>query len=140
MNEFVTGGNMRYIISLPCLMFFFFTISCVGQNGELKEKLANHVKVTEIQGTKNQKLVPLGKERHAYVPREILIKFRQGTDERTIDAIQRELHLKIIKIVSRPNLYLMKILDGSSVEVIMEQLQDFQEVVYSEPNYIRTIY
>ncbi len=131
---------MRYIIGLPCLMVFFFTISCVGQNGELKEKLANHVKVTEIQGTKNQKLVPLGKERHAYVPGEILIKFREGTDERTIEAIQRELHLETIRIVSRPNLYLMKILDGSSVERIMERLHDFQEVAYSEPNYVVTVY
>ncbi len=131
---------MRYIISLTCLMIFFFTIYCAGQNRELKEKSANHVKVTELQRAEHQKLAPLGKERHNYVPGEILIKFRDGTDERTIEAIQKELHLKTIKIVSRPNLYLMKILDGSSVERIMERLHDFQEVAYSEPNYVVTVY
>ena len=131
---------MRYMISLPCLMVFFFAISCGGQNKESKEKLANHVKVTEIHGTEHQKLAPSGKRRHEYVPGEILIKFREGTDEPTIEVIQRELNLKTIKIVSRPDLYLMKILDGSSVESIMERLQDFQEVAYAEPNYIVSVY
>jgi hypothetical protein len=34
----------------------------------------------------------------------------------------------------------MKILDGSSVESVMERLGKFKEVKYAEPNYIRTIH
>ncbi len=131
-------GIMRYIIGLSCLTVFFFAISCAGQNRESKEKLANHLKVTETHGAEHQKLAPLRKESRDYVPGEILVKFKDGTDTQAIKAIQRELHLKTIKIVSRPNLYLMKILDGSSVERIVERLRNYEEVKYSEPNYIRT--
>ncbi len=95
---------------------------------------------TEIYGREHQKLVPLHKEKKNYVPGEILIKFRKETDEQAIETIQRKLHLTTIKIVSRPNLYLMKILDGSTVGEIMERVQDFQEIAYSEPNYIVTAY
>ena len=104
-----------------------------------RKNLTNHPQ-TEIYVKEHQKLVPLHKEKKNYVPGEILIRFRAGTDEQAIETIQRKLHLTTIKIVSRPNLYLMKILDGSSVEKIMERLQDFQKVKYSEPNHIVTAY
>jgi hypothetical protein len=55
------------------------------------------------------------------------------------EAIQKEVHLETIRLVSKPNLYLMKILDGSSVESVMERLRNYEDVQYSEPNYIRTI-
>ncbi|MBW1677423.1 MAG: hypothetical protein JRJ79_12650 [Deltaproteobacteria bacterium] len=61
-------------------------------------------------------------------------------DEHAIENIQRELSLKTIRVVHAPNLYLMKILNGSSVETIMERLKDFPEVAFSEPNYIVTMH
>jgi hypothetical protein len=45
-----------------------------------------------------------------------------------------------IRIISKPNLYLMKIRDDSSVESVMECLRKFKEVKHAEPNYIRTIH
>jgi hypothetical protein len=70
----------------------------------------------------------------------IRVKFKDGTTDQAIAAIQRELHLETISIVSKANLYLIKILDTSSVVSVMERLRHYKEVQYSEPNYIRTIH
>jgi len=115
-------------------------ISCADQGMKPKEKSLRHPQVTEMQEREQPKVAPSGIERKGYMPGQILVKFKDGTDTQVIVAIQRELHLKPIKIVSRPNLYLMKILDGSSVERTVERLRNYEEVKYSEPNYVRTTY
>ena len=84
------------------------------------------------------KLEPAGGEGKNYVPGEIMIKFHAGTSEKAIQEIMRELHLETIRIVSKPDLHLMKILDGSSVESVLERLRKYEEVKYAEPNYMRT--
>ena len=119
------------------LTILVLTTCCVGQGVGIKEKSTHYSQVTEIQGREQPKLAPSGRERKDYIPGEILVKFKDGTDPQTIEAIQRELHLKTIREFSSPNLYLMKILDGSSVERIVERLRNYEEVKYSEPNYIR---
>jgi len=94
----------------------------------------------EIKATRQQKVKvspPLGNESRNYVPGEIIIKFRKGTDKQVIEAIQTKLNLETIRIVSSPNVYLIRIKDGDSVEDVVGQLREFQEVVHSEPNYIR---
>jgi hypothetical protein len=73
------------------------------------------------------------------VPGQILVKFKQGTDQKAIEGIQKELALKTIRVVSKPYLYLMKITDGTLVEKMIIRLQDFDQVLYSEPNYIISI-
>jgi len=119
-------------------VILLLTISCAGQSTKPKEKSSRHPQVTEMQEREQPKLAPSGIERKDYIPGEILVKFKDGTDTQAIEAIQRELHLKTIREFSSPNLYLMKILDGSSVERIVERLRNYEEVKYSEPNYIRT--
>jgi len=131
---------MKYMNIFQCLVILLLTISCSGQSTKPKEKSSRHPQLTEMQEREQPKLAPSGIERKDYRPGEILVKFRDGTDTQAIETIQRQLRLKTIKIVSRPNLYLMKILDGSSVEGVMERLQDFHEVAYSEPNYLVTVY
>jgi hypothetical protein len=54
----------------------------------------------------------------------------------SIDSIQEEMKLETIKIISKPNLYLMKILDRSSIEQVIDNLNKYSEVEYSEPNFI----
>ena len=114
-------------------------ISCSGQNMEPKEKLSHNFQVTKTQPNKRQKLTLIEEKRKDYVPGEIIVKFKDGTDDQVIKNIQRELHLETIRLVYKPNLYLMKILDGSSVENVIEHLQNYNEVKYSEPNYFRSI-
>jgi hypothetical protein len=130
---------MRPTSTLQLLVIFFLTISCADGHLESQEKAASHPQAIEIQGSDQPKLSPGGGEIKNNVPGEILVKFRYGTTDQTKEAIQKEVHLETVRLVSKPNLYLMKILDGSSVESVMERLGKFKEVKYAEPNYIRTI-
>lgn len=122
------------------LIILLLTTSCVGQGMNIKEKSSHYSQATEIQRREQPELAPSGRQRKGYIPGEILVKFKNGTDSQAIEALQSELHLRTIRVVSSPNLYLMKILDGSSVERIMECLRNYEEVKYSEPNYVRTVY
>jgi len=74
-----------------------------------------------------------------YAPGEVLVKFRDGTDAGTIARIQREVHLETVRMVSSPNLLLMRIVDQTSVEETVQRLQRYDEVVLAEPNYVRRI-
>jgi len=120
------------------LIILVLTLSCASQSPEGQEKLAQPPSDIEIHGSDQPKLPPPGGERKNYVPGEILIKFHDGTSEKAIQVIKRDLHLETIRVVSKPNLYLMKILDGSAVENVVERLRGYEEVKYSEPNYLRT--
>jgi hypothetical protein len=131
---------MRRTNTLQLLVIFLLTISCADRHPEAQEKAASHPQAIEIQGGEQPKLSPAGGETKNYVPGEILVKFRDGTTDQAKEAIQKEVHLETIRLISKPNLYLMKILDGSSVESVMERLGKLKEVKYAEPNYIRTIH
>lgn len=74
-----------------------------------------------------------------YVPGEVLVRFAKDTDPDVIQAIQKKLHLQIIRKLSISDLYLMKIMDGASVEEIIIKLKDYKEVLYAEPNYINKL-
>jgi hypothetical protein len=73
------------------------------------------------------------------MPAEILVRFKDEVEIKTIERIQRETGLRILKVVSSPQLYLMEITDGSAVEVMLERLKGYPEIVYAEPNRIRTL-
>ncbi|NIR17873.1 MAG: hypothetical protein GWN86_29820 [Desulfobacterales bacterium] len=130
---------MRRTKTLQLLVIILLAISCADRHSEVQEKAASHPQAIEIQASDQPKLSPADGETKNYVPGEILVKFRDGTTDQAKEAIQRKVHLETIRIISKPNLYLMKILDGSSVESVMERLGKFKEVKYAEPNYIRTI-
>jgi hypothetical protein len=123
---------------LMFLIILVVAISCASQHPEGQEKLAYPPGDIEVHGSDQPKLQPPGGESKNYVPGEILVKFYNGTDEKAIQEIKRDLYLETIRIVSKPNLYLMKILDGSSVENVLERLRKYEEVKYAEPNYVRT--
>ncbi len=127
---------MRYVISFIWLMIFLFTFSCKGQKSDFKGAPVNQINMSETKGAKHRELAPIDKESHKYIPGEILIKFKDGTDVQSIKTIQKRLGLRTIKVVPKLNIYRMKIQNGSSVEEVMKRLQSFREVEYSEPNYI----
>ena len=129
---------MRQTIIFQAIFIIFLIISCADRHSEMQEKTATHPQGIEIQASDQPKLSPAGGETKNYVPGEILVKVKSGTTVQAKEAIQREVHLETIRLISKPNLYLMKILDGSSVERVLERLGKFKEVQYAEPNYIRT--
>jgi hypothetical protein len=65
------------------------------------------------------------------------VRFREGIDQGEIQRIQRETGVQILKAVSNNNLFLMKIMDGSSVEDAIRRLKAYPEILYAEPNYGR---
>jgi hypothetical protein len=117
-------------------MIFVFSISCKYQKSDFNADLVNQINTSEAKGTKNPKLAPIGKESYNYIPGEILIKFKDGTDLQSIKTIQKRLCLRTIKVVPKLNIYRMKIENGSSVQEVMKRLEGFLEVEYSEPNYM----
>jgi hypothetical protein len=129
---------MRRTITFQVIFILFLSISCADRPSAVQEKAVSHPQAIEIQASDQPKLSPAGGETKNYVPGEILVKFRDGTTDQAKEAIQRKVHLETIRLISKPNLYLMKILDGSSVESVMERLGKFKEVKYAEPNYIRS--
>jgi hypothetical protein len=131
---------MRRTNTLQLLVIFFLIISCADRHPEAQEKGVSHPKAIDIHGSDQPKLSPVGGETENYVAGEILVKFRNGTSGQIKEAIKKEVHLETIRLFSKPNLYLMRILDGSSVENAIERLGKFKEVEHAEPNYIRTIH
>jgi hypothetical protein len=109
---------MRRTNTLQVIVILFLTISCADRNLEEQEKEASHPQAIEIQGSEQPKLSPAGGETKNYVPGEILVKFRDGTTDQMKEAIQKE---------------------KSSAESVSERLRNYEDVQYSEPNYIRTI-
>lgn len=127
------------ILNWITLIILLLATSCVGQGMSIDTESPQNSQATETKKREALKADSSGLKRKSYAPQEILVKFKEGTDRQDIEAIQRELHLKTIRVVSNPDLYLMKIPDGSSVEQVMEYLSKYEEVKYSEPNYVRTV-
>lgn len=73
------------------------------------------------------------------VPGEVLVRFRDNTDERLMGRIERECGLELLKVVSAPSLVLMKIVGGASQEEVLRRLKAFPEVLQAEPNTVRTL-
>jgi hypothetical protein len=115
-------------------MVFLFAFSCTGQKSDIKGDQEDQITMSETKWSKGSS--PIGIESHKYIPGEILIKFKDGTDMESIKTIQEKLDLRTIKVVPNQNIYHMKIQNDSSVEEVMKRLQGFREVEYSEPKYI----
>ena len=65
-----------------------------------------------------------------------MIKFNPEADPEAIARIQAELKLEKMREFRSPNLFLMKITDGSSVEAVIEKSKTYAEITYAEPNYV----
>ena len=119
---------MKLIMALILSSIFVVTtISCQGtptaQPGLEKTEPVSR----GISGVKGQD----------YVKSELLVKFRSGVSRPAIEEIIGNLNLEIIKVVSAPNLYLLKVRGDSTIPEIIDCLKQVEGVEYSEPNYIR---
>jgi hypothetical protein len=128
---------MKQAIITCWFIAILITISCTGYATQPEPKAARPAGSTEGECGKDP-TGPSKGERNGYAPAQVLVKFKEGTQPQEIEAIQRELHLQTLRIVSKPNLYLMKIQDGFSVQEIVSRLKGFKAVEYAEPNYMRT--
>ena len=117
------------------MIFLILPLACDGQNNYY---LKSKNKTTQ---SANKKLDQPGIEQPQgqqpeYVPNEVLVQFNPDVDPETIARIQAELSLETAREFRSPNLFLMKITDGSSVEAIIEESKAYKEIKYAEPNYV----
>lgn len=86
---------------------------------------------------------PVQEELQGTMPRykegEILVRFRDGIVRTKIEEILNRLSLTILYSYAIPNLYLVQTPRDETVETILEKLQTYPEVLYSEPNTIISI-
>ena len=130
---------MKGVRFIHLLVLTLLTMSCTGSATPPEQHLTDVLQAGGVQGQKSLKSKPSGRKTEDHVSAQVLVKFKEGTEEQIIEAIQAELHLQTIRIIPRPNLYLMKIQNGFSVQETIKRLQEFKAVEYAEPNLIRTI-
>ncbi|KPK26363.1 MAG: hypothetical protein AMK69_12245 [Nitrospira bacterium SG8_3] len=131
---------MKSVGFIHLLVLTFLTMSCTGSATPPEQRPADAVQAGGVQGQDDPRSGSTGGRKSGdHVPEQVLVKFREGTKEQTIRAIENQLHLQTIRIIPRPNLYLMKIENGFSVQETIKRLQEFEAVEYAEPNLIRTI-
>jgi hypothetical protein len=130
---------MKGVGFIHWLLLTFLTMSCTGSATPPEEHPTGAVQAGGVQGQDDLKSGPSGRKSEDHVPEQVLVKFWDGTQKQTIQAIQTQLHLQTLRIISRPNLYLMKIQNGFSVQETIKRLRQSKAVEYAEPNYVRTI-
>ena len=127
--------SLRYSLCAG-LIFFILPLACNGQNGNNNLKSKNKTIESQIKRADQTGISKPQSQPQQYVPHEVLVKFNPDTDPQTIVRIQAELKLEKIREFRSPNLFLMKITDGTSVAAIIEKLKTYEEVKYAEPNYV----
>jgi hypothetical protein len=116
------------------LIFLIISLACAGQNDSPSES-TRIAGAAETRDKKESELTPGPAHKPAYVPDEVLVGFHADTDPRAIERIRHELLLKVVRVFSSRNLFLMQITDGSSVEDMIQRLKNYDAVDYAEPNY-----
>lgn len=124
-------NSLKIFILLSVVVFL--ATSCPKSK---EQKLSNPQK--SIEPIKSNEIETENRvEEKNYRADEILVKFRDHVTEKKIIEISKNLDLKIIKIISPPNLYLLRIRGDLPMQDLIKRLKQYKEVEYSEPNYIR---
>ena len=118
------------------LIFFILPLACNGQNSNNNLKSENKTVESKMRSADQAGISQPQVQPRQYVPHEVLVKFNPETDSQTVARIQAELKLETIRRFRSPNLFLMKITDGATVEAIIKKLKTYQAVKYAEPNYV----
>ena len=126
---------MQHFILFQHVLLTLAVFSCVQSDPGGKKVLKNQAELGEITIRENAQIEASPRQKQSYVPGQVLVKFKDGVDEQAIKTIKEAMSLETIRVVRRPNLFLMKIVNESSVEAVIERLCDFPEVSYAEPNY-----
>ena len=126
------------IISLTVIAFIMAT-SCMASKVENNTSSPGNRKMVSLEEGKGGSKTDLGVEGKDYVAGEVLVKFKKDISREAVEKIAKDSGLEIIRVVSPPNLYLLKIAGDSTVKDTIKLLKEFEEVEYSEPNYIYRI-
>lgn len=70
-----------------------------------------------------------------YMPREVIVKLKPGVSPAQMDTIATELGLEMVQPLVLPDTHLMRIIGHESVEEMVNKLNTYDAVDYSEPNF-----
>lgn len=132
-NRMTKNLSYRFIAGL---IFFILLPACTGQNANNELKSNNKIIDSNTKRADQSGISQPQGQRHQFAPNEVLVKFNPDTNPEAIERIQAELKLETIRAFRSPNLFLMKITGGATVEAIIEKLKAYQAVKYAEPNYV----
>ena len=130
---------MKLLIIFQHIILALMVLSCAQPDQAGKKVLKNQPQSGEITIRENAQMEASPRQRQNYVPGQVLVSFKDGVDEQAIQDIKKAMSLETIRIIRRPSLFLMRIVDGSSVEAVIERLEDLPDVSYAEPNYRVTV-
>lgn len=74
-----------------------------------------------------------------FAPGEVLVKFKVGVTREGIDRIREAYGLSLIKRLESIGVYRFKTPSGSTVEDMVDALNEDPQVAYAEPNYTVSI-
>jgi hypothetical protein len=134
MRKMRAGG-----VGLIAGFIIILVLACSAQTGNSNnnnQQLEQKSSESGIKRTGQTGISQPEDKQQPYVLDEVLVKFKPGTDADTIAHIRAALNLKTMRKFSSPNLFLMKITDGSPVESVIKQLKTYEAVKYAEPNYV----
>jgi hypothetical protein len=117
-------------------LFVMLVLACSAQTGTDSFRTEPKLAESGIGHTGQSGISQPESQQQPYIEDEVLVKFKPGTDAETIERIRAELKLETVRKFSSPNLFLMKITDGSSVPSAIEKLKTYEAVKYAEPNYV----
>ncbi len=120
-------------------LIILLVLACGAQTGNSNNnnpQLEQKSSESEIKRSGQTGISQLEDKQQPYVLDEVLVKFKPGSDADTIARIRAALNLETMRKFSSPNLFLMKITDGSPVEAVIKQLKTYEAVKYAEPNYV----
>jgi hypothetical protein len=128
--------NVARGVDLFTGLFIITVLACGGKIGSGNPQPGQKASESGIKRTaQTEFLQPEGRQQ-THVFDQILVKFKSAADADTIERIRAALNLKTMRKFSSPNLFLMKITDGSPVEAVIEKLKTYEAVKYAEPNYV----
>ncbi len=126
------AAGVRLLSGLSVIL----VLACGGQTGTGSPRPEQKPAESGIGHTGQSGISQPQGQQQPYVVDEVLVKFKPGTDAKTIAHIRSALKLETRRKFSSPNLFLMKITDGSSVPSVIEQLKTYEAVKHAEPNYV----
>lgn len=120
-----------------CILTANVFLSCAGPASFQEQRSSDRVppRATEFAVQTSA----ASREEGKYAEGRVLVQFNRGTTQEEIDRIMREVHLEVIRALSSPNLYLMKIRDNTDVKTVLERLKGYPAVKHAEPDFIITI-
>jgi hypothetical protein len=118
--NYFLGLFMRHIKDILYIMVLILCISCT--NHKIASANGVNPSSSDLKSQNNDSA-------------KILVRFKPGTKTATIKTIQEKLGLVTVRTLNVPDLYLMKITNKASIEVIIKKLNKYDEVLYAEPDH-----